>query len=477
MKAGLKTAGFMSKSISLSRQHAVHDIYSTLLSQNLGAVADHFQRPRKLGLVQILLIMQSAHFRGSAFGGQSWDDAISDVGSKLGNRFGWGPLLLVSRQAFHAAVHKVRDDIIAQLEQSLASFRPPSAVVSALSQRHGIRFLHTDGTQLRTVRSKELIKALSLQTNGPNATAHYPLLNMVLMTEAGTNSVIAHQVTRCKDAKNYRGELPTNERAGWECLRGNMEKNDCIIADCGFASYDGFCEMIASGQLFMMGLPKAWLLTRSFRAKKKADSTFTFTIPQNSRGNKFLGKDIRIRIFTIRDESGAIKYIATNLFDSFTLSDCRSVYKTRWAIEVFFRNCKQHLAMRQLRSKTWGGIRLEIIAVLLFMQAMCLLQATIAVAVNGPIDLLSTFKHGYLKAKITLTSKAAWYAILAAIAPQIVDLTTESRRRFGNILARLKKYIPGRKYPRISHDPVGVYRPKRPGSRQRKALKEKAVMG
>lgn len=467
----------MSHSLSLSRQNSLHDAYSTLLSQYAASVPDHFQRERKLGLVQILLIMQAAHFRGSAFGGQSWEDAIEDVGLKLGDRFGWGGLSSVSRQAFHKAVKKVGDEEIAQLEQSLVSLRPHSAVVSALSQRHGIRFLHTDGTQIRTAHSQELIDLLSLQTNGPNATCHYPLLKMVLMTEAGTNSVIAHQITRCKDATDYQGELPNNERAGWECMRGRMGKNDCIIADCGLASYDGFCDMMVSDQLFMMGIPKTWLLTRAFRARKQSDVVLSFTVPNKKLATEHRGKEIRIRIFTIRNESGVVKYIATNLFDDFTLSDCRSVYKTRWAIEVLFRHGKQHFSMRQLRSKTYRGIRLELLAILMFMQAMCLLQSTIAAAVNRPIDLFSSLKDGYLKTKITTTCKAAWQALLAAVAPHLIALTQMSRQYFWHVLDRLKKYVPGRKFPRISHDPTGVFRAKRLGQQQRKALKNKAVTG
>ena len=84
----------MSKSFSPSWQNSLHDDFSTHLSQKLEPIPDQFDRPRKLGLLQVLLISQATHFGGSACGGQSLEHAISDVGVELGERFGWGHLNL-----------------------------------------------------------------------------------------------------------------------------------------------------------------------------------------------------------------------------------------------------------------------------------------------------------------------------------------------------------------------------------------------
>lgn len=465
----------MSKSFSSSWQNSLHDAFSTHLSQKLEPIPDQFDRPRKLGLLQVLIILQATHFGGSACGGQSLEHAISDVGVELGERFGWGNLNSVSRQAFYEAVKKIDDQGFAQLEHLLCSIRSPSARASAVSERHGIRFLHGDGTQVMTPASKSCEEDFGRQKNGANAACYYPSFNLVLVTEAGSNKIIAHQINRCKDNEHYAGDLPTSERAAWEVMRDTMQKNDCFVADSGFSSYDLFYDMIESKQLFMIGIPKSWNLTTLFRAQQTADAVIAFTIPKRGPDTKHGGKSMRIRVFTIHDDTGATRYIATNLFDDFSLSDCRAVYKTHWAIEVLFRHLKQHLSLRQLRSKTSKGIRLELLAILIYLQITCSLQTAINHAINQPDDLFSSLKKGYQKTKIMAALKAAWCALCYAIEPYDNELFIKSRKRFRQTIDTRQAYIPGRTFPRISHNPHGVFKPKRPNKNLRKSLEKHRV--
>src|SRR5690606_14529486 len=142
------------------------------------------------------------------------------------------------------------------------------------------------------------------------------------------------------------------ERDGWSRLREETLKTHGIIADCGFASYVEFADMIAQKQHFLIAVPKSWNLVRVFKARKQSDAIVGMSIPGNS--DRFL----TIRVFTIRDGGGKARYIATSLAAPFTLSECRRIYKTRWAIETWFRYAKQFLALRRLRSTTLHGVRL-----------------------------------------------------------------------------------------------------------------------
>lgn len=411
--------------------------------------------------------MQAAHCAGPDDGGQSWEDALTYLADLLNEDAMWAGRFSVSRVAFHQALKKVDENAQAQLWQLCCDLFP-SGHGSTLVMLHGKRFAHVDGTQVRTPRSQALIDAVGVQTNGPNASNHFPTAKCVLVLEAGTQRILGHELCRCKAMeKDSQSVLAREERDGWRRLRDKTLENHAIIADSGFASYDDFADMIAERKDFLIAVPKSWNMIRLFKARKQSDAIITMPLPNRPK------QTLTVRVFTIRDGEGRIRSVATSLGSPFTLSDCRRLYKTRWSIETTFRYAKEFLGLRRLRSMTLHGIRLEILAILVLMQAVAAIRTRIARRVNHITDLLCSLKNGYRKAKFSTALTAVWNLICIALtAPN----THEPPPVFERLLRTTVPYRPGRRYQRISHNPSGVFIPKRPSQTQRKAAKKQKDM-
>jgi hypothetical protein len=453
----------MSKSHALRSRTLVYRQSFTAMSQALSRAPTRFCRERKLGPLQVLMTMQAAHFAGADCGGQSWEDALAYVSGSFGDERTWADRFSVSRTAFHKAVKKVDDKDQATLWEVCRDLFP-STLGSTLVELHGKRFAHVDGTQVRTPHSDELIDAVGVQTNGPNASSHYPNAKCVVVLEAGTQRVLAHELCRCKAVdKDQELVLAREERDGWGKVREKTLKEHVIIADCGFASYDDFADMSNDKKHFIIAVPKSWKLVRLFKARKQSIATIDMPLPSDPK------RTVTVRLFTIKDGDGKTRYIATNLNPPFTLSELRRLYKTRWSIEVWFRYAKEFLALRRLRSRTLHGVRLEILAVLTLMQAVAATRTRITHHVNHITDLLCSLKDGFRKAKFRTALTSVWSLICTALTTPCADEPPPSFERLYNSLV---PYRPGRKYQRISHDPSGVYVPKRPSKSQRKAAKK-----
>lgn len=447
---------------------SVYRHYFKSISSALVGAPTYFDRDRKTGPLQVIMTMQAAHFAGSQEGGQSWEDALASMASSLGEETAWGRRFQVSRTALHEAIKKVdAADQIQLWDVGRKMFPAPRA--SALSEMHGVRFAHIDGTQVRTPRSAELLQIVGTQTNGPYTSCHYPVGKCVLLLEAGTQRILGHELCRCKAfAKEQEPILAREERSAWRTIRDRISEEYAIIADSGFASHDDFADLLAAGKHFIIAVPKSWKIIARFRATKQSDGIVTIPMPHDP------SRTLTLRIFTIRDSDGNARYIATSLRAPFTLSECRRLYKTRWAIETWFRYAKQFLALRSLRSTTLHGVRLEILAILIVMQAIAALRTAIAHDANHITDLLCTLRDGYRKAKFRSALRAASRIICDALTNTGgTDPPPEFRRLIGTTVP----YESGRKFKRVSKDPSGVFIPRRPSKSQRKALMKQGVTG
>lgn len=458
----------MSKSHALQPYTSLYRHYSETISSALGRAPICFDRDRKMGPLQVMLTMQAAHFAGSQEGGQSWEDALDSVASSLSDDPAWQERFQISRPAFHKAIKKVLAEDQDQLWEVCRSLFPAAAGFS-LSELHGIRFAHIDGTQVRMPRSEELLEVVGTQTNGPNQSCHFPVGKFVLMLEAGTQRILGHELCRCKAFdKESEPILAREERAAWRVVRERIAEKYAIIADSGFASHEDFAELIAEGKHFLIAVPKSWKIITKFRATKQSDAIVTIPMPHDR------SRTLTLRIFTIRDGDDNTRYVATSLREPFTLNECRRLYKTRWAIETWFRYAKQFFSMRKLRSKKLHGLRLEILAILMLMQAIAAIRTAIARHVNRITDLLCTLRDGFRKAKFRTAIRAATRIIRDVLTNNVGE---EPPSEFMRLIQTTIPYELGRKFKRIRKGPVVGFIPRRPSGSQRKARKKQGVYG
>lgn len=458
----------MSKSHALQPYTLLYRRYSETISSALARAPICFDRDRKSGPLQVMLTMQAAHFAGSQEGGQSWEDALDSTANSLSEDLAWRDRFRVSRSAFHKAIKKVDAEDQARLWEVCRSMFP-AASDSSLSEMHGIRFAHIDGTQVRMPRSDELLEVVGTQTNGPNQSCHYPVGKLVLMLEAGTQRILGQELCRCKAFdKEKEPILAREERAAWHVVRERITEKYGVIADSGFASHEDFAELTAEGKPFLVAVPKSWKIIAKFRATKQSDAIVTIPMPNDP------SRTLTLRIFTIRDGDDNTRYVATNLRAPFTLSECRRLYKTRWAIETWFRYAKQFLGMRKLRSMTLHGVRLEFLAILILMQAIAAIRTAIACHVNRITGLLCTLQDGFRKTKFRTAIRATSRIIHDALTN---TGGKEPPPEFLQLIRATIPYEPGRKFKRIRKGPAVGFIPRRPDKAQRKALKKQGVAG
>jgi hypothetical protein len=458
----------MSTSHVLQPYTSLYRHYSETISTALACAPICFERDRKLGPLQVMMTMQAAHFAGSQEGGQSWEDALDSAANSLSEDSAWQNRFRVSRPAFHKAIKKVDAEEQARLWEVCRSMFPAASGMS-LSEMHGIRFAHIDGTQVRMPRSDELVEVVGTQTNGPNQSCHYPVGKCVLMLEAGTQRILGHELCRCKAfGKEKEPILAREERAAWRVVRERIAEKYAIIADSGFASHDDFAELLAEGKHFLVAVPKSWKIITQFRAAKQSDAIVTIPMPHDHN------RTLTLRIFTIRDSDDNTRYVATSLRAPFTLSECRRLYKTRWAIETWFRYAKQFLAMRKLRSTTLHGVRLELLAILMIMQAIAAIRTAIACHVNRITNLLCTLHDGFRKAKFRAAIRATSRIIRDALTN---TGSKEPPPEFMHLIHATIPYEPGRTFTRVRKGPAIGFIPRRPDKAKRKALRKQRVTG
>jgi hypothetical protein len=458
----------MSKSHALPPYTSLYRHYHATISSALARAPIQIKRDRKTGPLQVILTMQAAHFAGSQEGGQSWEDALASAANSLGEDTAWGRRFRVSRTAFHKSIKKVDAEDQAQLwEVGQNMFQ--SGLGDSLNEMHGIKFALIDGTQVRMPRSDELMEVVGTQTNGPNQSCHYPVGKSVLMMEAGTQRILGHELCRCKAfSKELEPILAREERAAWRVVRERIAGKYAIIADSGFASHEDFAELIAERKHFLVAVPKSWKIIAKFRATKQSDAIVTIPMPSDP------SRTLTLRIFTIRDGEDNTRYVATSLRAPFTLSECRRLYKTRWAIETWFRYAKQFFSMRKLRSTTLHGVRLELLAIFMLMQAIAAIRTAIACHVNHITDLLCTLQKGFRKAKFRTAIRAATRIIHDALTN---TGGKEPPPEFMQLIHATIPYEPGRKFKRIRKGPAVGFIPRRPDRAQRKVLRKQGVAG
>ena len=274
---------------------------------------------------------------------------------------------------------------------------------------------------------------------------------------------------RCKAFdKEKEPILAREERAAWRVVREKITEKYAIIADSGFASHDDFAELIAEGKHFLVAVPKSWKIISKFRATKQSDAIVTIPMPHDPSCT------LTLRIFTIRDDDNNTRYVATSLRAPFTLSECRRLYKTRWAIETWFRYAKQFLAMRKLRSTTLHGVRLELLAILMIMQAIAAIRTAIACHLNRITNLLCTLHDGFRKAKFRAAIRATSRIIRDALTN---THGKEPPPEFMHLIHATIPYEPGRTFTRVRKGPAIGFIPRRPDKSKRKALRKQRVTG
>ncbi|AYK67776.1 IS4-like element IS4Bsu1 family transposase [Bacillus subtilis subsp. subtilis] len=145
--------------------------------------------------------------------------------------------------------------------------------------------------------------------------------------------------------------------------RGQLEvlvdDKECMyVFDRGYLDYERFDRMTDDGYFFVSRLRKNAVI-RVIEPFKLPEDSLVFSdemvligTPQNRAENAF-------RLIKVLDSKGNELHLITNRFD-LSADEIAELYKSRWAIELFFKWLKQHLNIKKFYAQSEQGVHNQV---------------------------------------------------------------------------------------------------------------------
>lgn len=151
----------------------------------------------------------------------------------------------------------------------------------------------------------------------------------------------------------------------------DIYKDSVIVFDRGYYSKDMFRYCVEHGHYCVMRLKEGINLSKAV-GKKHHDIITTL------EGDAKSGtKDIKIRVISVKLDSGEYEYLATNIFDkSFTSAMFRELYFLRWPCETKYLELKEKLQIEEFNGATPVAITQEFYINLLLSNLSALMKAS-----------------------------------------------------------------------------------------------------
>lgn len=145
-----------------------------------------------------------------------------------------------------------------------------------------------------------------------------------------------------------------------------VDDKECMyVFDRGYLDYDRFDRMTDDGYFFLSRLRKNAVIREIYDFKLEEDSPVLsdqmvlIGTTQNRAENYF-------RLLKVVDSKGNVLHLITNRFD-LSPEEVSEMYKSRWAIELFFKWIKQHLNIKKFYGQSEFAIHNQVyIAMIVF---------------------------------------------------------------------------------------------------------------
>ena len=160
--------------------------------------------------------------------------------------------------------------------------------------------------------------------------------------------------------------LPAAEEHDRGQLEILVDDKECMyVFDRGYLDYERFDRMTDDGYFFLSRLRKNTVIREVYDFKLHEESSVLsdqmvlIGTPQNRTENYF-------RLLKVTDSKGNELHLITNRFD-LSAEEISEMYKSRWAIELFFKWIKQHLRIKKFYGYSEWAIQNQVfIALIVF---------------------------------------------------------------------------------------------------------------
>jgi hypothetical protein len=249
----------------------------------------------------------------------------------------------------------------------------------------GHRVVLLDGTCVSMPDEPALRDAFGSTRDG-----RYPLARIVTAALATTATVLSYAVGRYDEGENALA-------AG---VLDGLRENDLIVADRLFAGAALYVGYLRRGLQFVTRMHQRIKVSRLRRLERFGPGDFVteMTIqPPYRRRDASLPKHVTVRLISavvrIRGRRRVL-WLATSLLDAETYpaSEIVELYARRWRIETLFREEKVALKADVLRSLTAEGVKKELAARMVALNAVRVIMLEAAIS-HGTDPLRISFVH------------------------------------------------------------------------------------
>ena len=235
-----------------------------------------------------------------------------------------------------------------------------------------------DGTSFRMPDTEENQQVYP-QHSGAKKGCSFPYTTTVALFSLSTRALHAFK----------SGSKNDSEKVLWRDIWSAINNNDIVLGDRGFCSYVNIVSLKkyhGADSVFRLGIKVQKIHFEKCQKISKNQWLDTWTKPKAQP--KYLSKkewndipeSMDVRIVKIREYKPGFRskdiYIATSLLDhkKYKIEEIESLYMTRWQIEVFFRDIKESLGVRELKTKTPALIKKEFLMVFIAYNLICSLM-------------------------------------------------------------------------------------------------------
>lgn len=141
------------------------------------------------------------------------------------------------------------------------------------------------------------------------------------------------------------------------------DKSCMYVFDRGYLDYKKFDQMADEGYYFLTRLRKNAVI-RSLKTIKLPENSDVISDEMIVIGSTQSRCENTFRLIKIYDNKGDVLNLITNRFD-LSAKDIADMYKSRWAIELFFKWIKQHLNIKTFYGRSEQAVHNQIYAALI----------------------------------------------------------------------------------------------------------------
>lgn len=334
----------------------------------------------------------------------------------------------VAAPSFCTARHKITSDLLRRLILEAADTFEENFGSSL--RWHGRRVFAIDGTKINLQRSQDLDDVF-----GTPSGAYCPQVLLSVLLDVCGKVPVDLQIA----------SFASSERDHLLAMLPRLQRGDVLVLDRGYPSHEVLQALTKAEVDFLIRVPKesTFAAIDVFRESGGEDYLVLVSPPDESPED---WRALTLRAVRLTNHDGEESFFLTSLRRSqFSRAQLRDLYHRRWEAEEFYKLYKgPYIGQGQFRSKSPGGLRQEIHALVLFLSIARFLMATAA--------------HTSGEDFVDLSQKAAVLGAAAYITRLFLAKEVDFAR--GQLQALLQRIVrtrdkrrPNRSHPRRSYRP------------------------